>query len=89
METDAIAKGFNCSLEMHGLIYKTVTADKDNNVYQCIKHNNPYRKQMVMIKKIECTNHLLRNLCKKLQTIAATTQPKTQKIRGFMKLEIL
>jgi len=41
---------------------------------------------MVMVKKIECTNHLLRNLCKKLQTVAATTQPKTQKIRDFIEI---
>jgi len=59
---------------MHGLIYKTVIADGDSNVYQCIKHNNPYREQMVTVKKVECTNHLLRNLCKKLQTVAARSQ---------------
>jgi len=65
------------SLQIHGLMYKTVIADGDSNVYQCIKHNNPYREQMV--KKIECANHLLRNLCKKLQTVAATTQPNAKK----------
>jgi len=68
------------------LIYKTVIADGDSNVYQCIKHNNPYREQMVTVKKVECTNHLLRNLCKKLQTVAATTQPKTQRKRGFIEI---
>jgi len=86
MESDAIAEGFNCSLQMHGLIYKTVIADGDSNVYQCIKHNNPYREQMITVKKIECANHLLRNLCKKLQTVAATTQPKTQRKRDFVEI---
>jgi len=37
MESDAIADGFENSLEMHGLIYKTVVADGDSNqVYQSI-----------------------------------------------------
>src|SRR5436190_20887241 len=32
MESDAIAEGFKCSLEMHGLIYKTVIAEGDSSV---------------------------------------------------------
>jgi len=39
-----------------------------------------------MVKKIECANHLPHNLCKKLQIVAATTQPKTQRIRGFIEI---
>ncbi|XP_011883754.1 PREDICTED: uncharacterized protein LOC105570908, partial [Vollenhovia emeryi] len=65
MESDAIVEGFKNSIEMHGLIFRTVIADGDSNVYQSIIDNRPYRQQMVTVKKIECTNHLLRNLCKK------------------------
>ncbi|XP_067216539.1 uncharacterized protein [Linepithema humile] len=86
MESDAIAEGFKCSLEMHGLIYKTVIADGDSSVYQTIHDNKPYCEQMVTVKKIECSNHLLRNLCKKLKAVAETTQPKAQKQRGFVAL---
>lgn len=86
MESDAITEGFKSSLEMHGLIYKTIIADGDSNVYQSIKNNNPYREQMVMVEKIECTNHLLRNMCKKLKAVAETTQPKTQRKRGFIEV---
>jgi len=43
MEIDAVVEGFKNSLEMYGLIYKTVVADGDSNVYQSIKNNNPYR----------------------------------------------
>ena len=43
MESDAIVKGFNCSLEMHGLIYKMFVADGDSNVYKYILDNDPYR----------------------------------------------
>ncbi|EFN89591.1 hypothetical protein EAI_16266, partial [Harpegnathos saltator] len=62
MESDIIAEGFKSSLEMYGLIYKAVVADGDSNVYQSIIINNPYHEQKVMVKKVECTNHLLRNL---------------------------
>jgi len=59
MESDTIVEGFKCSLEMHGLIYKTVIANGDSSVYQSIKNNAPYSEQMVTVKKVECTNHLL------------------------------
>ncbi|XP_029171153.1 uncharacterized protein LOC114940603 [Nylanderia fulva] len=86
MESDAIAEGFKSSLEMHGLIFRTVIADGDSSVYQAIIDSRPYREQMVTVKKIECTNHLLRNLCKKLQAVAGTTQPKMHRKRGFVQL---
>ncbi|XP_077272366.1 uncharacterized protein LOC143902956 isoform X2 [Temnothorax americanus] len=84
MESDAIAEGFKLSLPMHGLIYKTVIADGDSNVYHSIINNKPYQEQMITVKKIECTNHLLRNLCKKLKAVAETTQPK--RMRGFIEM---
>ncbi|KMQ89298.1 hypothetical protein RF55_11082 [Lasius niger] len=86
MESDAIAEGFKSSLEMHGLIFRTVIADGDSSVYQAIIDSRPYREQMVTVKKIECTNHLLRNLCKKLKAVAETTQQKTHRKRGFVQL---
>ncbi|XP_067205374.1 uncharacterized protein [Linepithema humile] len=86
MESDAIVEGFQSSFEMHGLIYQTVIADGDSSVYHSIKNNAPYREQMVTVKKIECTNHLLRNLCKKLKAVAETVQPKQQRKRGFVEL---
>jgi len=42
MESDAIAEGFKCSIEMHGLVFRTLIADGDSNVYQSIS-NNPYQ----------------------------------------------
>jgi len=41
---------------------------------------------MIMVQKIECTNHLLRNLCNKLKKVAETTQPKTHRKRGFIEV---
>ncbi|XP_076549399.1 uncharacterized protein LOC117605294 [Osmia lignaria lignaria] len=84
MESDAIAEGFNCSIEMHGLIYRTVVADGDSNVYHTIVNNKPYREQKVTVRKVECTNHLLRNLCKKLRHVAKKTQTKGHRARGYV-----
>jgi len=84
MESDAIVEGFKSSIQMHGLIYKKVIADGDSSVYQSIIDNNPYREQMVTVKKIECINHLLRNLCKKLKVVAEMTQPKLHRNRNFI-----
>ena len=33
MESDAITEGFRTSIKMHGLIYRTLVADGDSNVY--------------------------------------------------------
>ncbi|XP_067214349.1 uncharacterized protein [Linepithema humile] len=86
MESDAIVEGFKNSLEMHGLIYRTVIADGDSSVYQSIKNNAPYREQMVHVHKIECTNHLFRNFCKKLKAISEIVQPKEKRKRGFVQI---
>ena len=85
MESDAIVEGFKRSLEMHGLIYKIVVADGDSNVFKSIRDNDPYRDHIVQVKKIECTNHLLRNLCKKIRSTSEITQPKGKRKSGFVK----
>jgi len=52
MESDAIVEGFKSSLEMHGMIYRTIIADGDSSVYQTIVDGRPYREQIVSVKKI-------------------------------------
>ncbi|XP_024942124.1 uncharacterized protein LOC107269098 [Cephus cinctus] len=65
MESDAIAEGFCSSIEMHNLMYTELIADGDSSVYKKILNMNPY--ENVQVKKIECINHLLRNLCNKVK----------------------
>ncbi|XP_036150394.1 uncharacterized protein LOC118648181 isoform X2 [Monomorium pharaonis] len=84
MESDAIAQGFNCSIEMHGLVYKTLIADGDSSVYKSIRDNDPYRKLMITVEKIECNNHMFRNFDKKMDIVSAMTQSKTKKRPGFI-----
>ncbi|KYN22252.1 hypothetical protein ALC57_05353 [Trachymyrmex cornetzi] len=85
MESDAIAEGFTRSIAMHGVIFRTLIADGDSSVYQSIINSNPYREQMITVRKVECTNHLLRNLCKKLKIVAEATEPKLRRNCDFIK----
>lgn len=70
MESDAILEGFKTSIEKRGLIYSIYIADGDTSVYKTIVQANPYHN--VFIEKIECRNHLLRNLGNKIKEIAKT-----------------
>lgn len=72
MEADAIVEGFKTSIEKRQLIYSTYIADGDSSVYKKIIQANPYPN--VFIEKIECRNHLLRNLATKIKTIAKTKE---------------
>lgn len=67
MEADIVAEGFAKSLEMHGLIYENLIADGDSNCYKKILDTNPY--ENVVVQKIECKNHLLRNYSRKIREL--------------------
>lgn len=84
MESEAIAEGFKYSVQMHGLIYKTLIADNDSNVYKAIRDCRPYDAYKVVVDKIQCVNHLYRRMCKNLTTLAEKTQPPGQRQRGFV-----
>ena len=43
MESVAIVEGFNCSIDMHGLVYSILVADGDSSVYKNILDNDPYK----------------------------------------------
>ena len=72
MESDAIVEGFNTTVEKRGLVYFTLIADEDSSVYKKIIDADPYKRQ-IRVKKIECTNHLLRNFCTKMKAIVKKT----------------
>ena len=40
---------------------------------------------MITVRKVECTNHLLRNLYKKLKIVAEATEPKLRRNHDFIK----
>lgn len=71
MEAAIITEGFKKSLDNHGLIYNQYVADGDSSTYASIRNSRPYAN--VTVGKIECKNHLLRNYCKGLLSIANNT----------------
>lgn len=58
MEKDIIVEGFLTSVNKRGLIYKTLISDGDSSVYNSIVSADPYGKYGVVVRKIECLNHL-------------------------------
>lgn len=86
MEADAIVEGFKTSIEKRGLIYSTYIADGDSSVYKKIIQSNPYSN--IFIEKIECRNHLLRNLAIKIKEIAKT-RGRFGKLRNIIGSRVL
>ncbi|KAJ8669179.1 hypothetical protein QAD02_000438 [Eretmocerus hayati] len=84
MESEALIEGFLESVETHGLIYNRFVGDGDSNFYKELLKKNPYREWNIKPEKVECTNHLLRNFCKKLDKIT-TMKPKNGRKKYYYK----
>lgn len=69
MESDIIVEGFKRSIEMHGLKYHKLIGDGDSSVHQKVLEARPYG--TLMVQKIECRNHMLRNFSKKIRDICS------------------
>ena len=67
MEADIICEGFKRSVETHKLMYKTIISDGDSSTFQAIQDAKPYTQYDVVVDKVECSNHLFRNLCRKMR----------------------
>jgi hypothetical protein len=78
IEADTAVEGFLSSLKLYGVIYKKFIGDGDSSVYAKILKANPYGKEII-VNKIECRNHLLRNLRTKLNNVITN---KTKNING-------
>ncbi|XP_060803394.1 uncharacterized protein LOC132902430 [Amyelois transitella] len=71
MEATALVEGFKTSVETHKLIYSRLIADGDSSTHSNILRAKPYGN--LLVEKIECTNHLLRNYCTKLDELTRNT----------------
>ncbi|KAI4465290.1 exonuclease phage-type/recb c-terminal domain-containing protein [Holotrichia oblita] len=67
MEADIIVEGFQSSEKMHNLWYTAFIGDGDSSVYSKILANVTYCRE---ITKIECANHLVKNVTKHLYNLA-------------------
>lgn len=71
MESTALVEGFKTSMSTHKLIYARLIADGDSSTHRNIEKSKPYGN--LLVEKIECTNHLLRNYCTKLDELTRNT----------------
>ncbi|KAL4718047.1 hypothetical protein ACJJTC_012087 [Scirpophaga incertulas] len=74
MEAAIIVEGFKAPISMYGIIYSRMIADGDASTYSKILNAKPYEAHNVTVEKIECRNHILRNLCKKLRGLTTDTK---------------
>lgn len=72
METSMVVEGFRKSEEMYGVRYHKLIADGDSSVYKTIL--DAYLIKNITVEKVECRNHLLRNLCNKLRELTIKKQ---------------
>ncbi|XP_042913216.1 uncharacterized protein, partial [Parasteatoda tepidariorum] len=72
MESDIIVNGFLNSMDMYGVKYSKMIGDGDSNVHKKILDSLPYGN--FMVEKIECKNHLIRNVCSKLTELSKSTK---------------
>ncbi|KAL4119849.1 hypothetical protein QTP88_012613 [Uroleucon formosanum] len=85
MEADIIVEGFKNSLDMHNLIYNRIIGDGDSNVIKRLRLAKPYGPD-VEIKKIECSNHILRNYINKLHELSKKKRSsKGESVPGCMR----
>lgn len=83
MEAAIICEGFKRSEEMYKIRYAKLIADGDSSVYKKILESRPYKH--LTVEKVECKNHLLRNMCTRLKTVVCS---KTQKSSVFLRKKI-
>lgn len=79
MESDIIVEGFQNSMQLYRVKYSKLIGDGDSNVYKSILDANPY--DNITVEKIECKNHLLRNMCNKLRDLAKESKYKDVYLR--------
>lgn len=86
MEADILAEGFEQSFSKYGIIYDKMVADGDSSCYKKILERDPYATHNVVVQKIECKNHLLRNYIRKLKSVGDTTSSGSRYLRSILKV---
>lgn len=88
MEANMVVEGFNLSQEMHGVKYGKFIGDGDSSVFAHIQQKVSYGHE---VKKLECTNHALKNYGKHLRKLKADTQISlnARKLLTQKKIELL
>ncbi|XP_050309467.1 uncharacterized protein LOC126745672 isoform X4 [Anthonomus grandis grandis] len=69
MEADIVLEGFKRSMELYNLKFTKMIGDGDSSVHRKLLQSKPYGNMLVQ--KVECRNHLLRNFAKKIREICS------------------
>lgn len=69
MEASIIVEGFKRREEMFEIIYNKIVAGDDSSVFKKILDARSYTN--LIVQKIECRNHLLRNFINKLSILTS------------------
>lgn len=88
MESDIILEGFRKSQEMHGVKYARLVGDGDSSVLSRLREAMPYGPSL-LVEKIECKNHILRNYCNRLKDIALNRKVGTVALRSAVRLRLM
>ncbi|CAG9822097.1 unnamed protein product [Phaedon cochleariae] len=88
MEADMVVEVFNQSEAMHGVRYGKFIGDGDSSVFSKIQQLVKHGKQ---VRKVECTNHALKNHGKRLRSIKSDTQInlKGRKLLTIARIKLL
>jgi hypothetical protein len=79
MESGIIVEGFKESIAMHNIIYNKLIGDGGSSVSKKLLLAKPYGPD-VLIQKIECKNHVLRNYINRMRDIAGKRKFSSGKI---------
>jgi len=86
MESDIIVDRFSQSVKTHNLIYRNLIGDGDSSVIK--KLIKPYGADF-LVKKIECTNHILRNYSTRLRDFSTKRKSISENIvPGFIRTKL-
>ena len=87
MEAEIICQGFETSIEKYNIIYGRIIAVGDAATYAKNLAHNPYPNHT--IQKIECRNHLLRNMCIKLRAVTKETKYPLDYRKTLLEIKIM
>jgi len=88
MESDIIVDGFSQSIKTHNLIYKNLIGDGDSSVIKKLRMIKPYGSDL-LVEKIECTNHILRNYSTRLRDLSTKRKSTSgNTVPGFIRTKL-
>ncbi|KAL4101219.1 hypothetical protein QTP88_021239 [Uroleucon formosanum] len=88
MESDIIVDGFSHSIKTHNLIYRNLIGYGDSSVIKKLRMLKNYGSDL-LVEKIECTNHILRNYLTRLRDFSTERKSTSgNTVLGFIRTKL-